>query len=106
MLMPFAQADVPRFAVDALVREHWRVLVPLVVGFIGLYLLLPRVRRSLPALGGALAGLAIVLAGVWWLRPEAIWVENLLFYAFSALALLGAGMMLAQHNPVHAALSF
>lgn len=106
MLVLFAQSDAPRFAVDSMVREHWRVLVPLVVGFLGLFLLLPRVRRSLPALGGALAGLAIVLAGVWWLRPEAFWVENLLFYAFSALALLGAGMMLAQHNPVHAALSF
>src|SRR4051794_20730842 len=102
----FAQLDAPRFALDAFLREQWRLLVPLVIGFAGLYLMLPRVRRPLPALGGALAGLGIVLGAVWWVRPENVWIENLLFYAFSGLALIGAGMMLAQHNPVHAALSF
>ena len=30
----------------------------------------------------------------------------MLFYAFSGIAILGAGLMLAQHNPVRAALSF
>lgn len=87
-------------------RENWRVVLPLVLGFVGVYLSLPRVKRGQPILAGSIAGLGLVVAALWWTRYEAIWIEQVLFYAFSGLAILGAGLMLAQHNPVHAALAF
>lgn len=91
---------------DVFLRENWRILLPLVLALAGVYLLLPRVKRISPALGGALAGFGLVLAALWWTRYETIWIEQLLFYIFSGLAILGAGLMLSQHNPVHAALAF
>lgn len=99
-------AQTTRMGLNDFLRENWRIVLPLALGFIGIYILLPRARRMSPAVGGAIAGVGVVLAGLWWTRYEAIWVEQLLFYAFSGLAIVGAGLMLSQSNPVHAALAF
>jgi NADH-quinone oxidoreductase subunit J len=96
----------PMVGLNVFFEENWRLLVPLALGFVGVYLLLPRPKRTSPIFAGALAGAGLVLAGLWWTHYEAIWVEEALFYAFSGLAVLGAGLMLSQHNPVHAALAF
>jgi len=95
-----------RFALDAFLQENWRIVLPLALGFVGIYLLLPRVTKGKPILAGGLAGLGLVLAAAWWTRYEAIWIEQVLFYIFAGLAVCGAGLMLAQHNPVNAALAF
>jgi NADH:ubiquinone oxidoreductase subunit 6 (subunit J) len=111
-MLLFGQADAAaketmvRHGLDVYLRENWRLIVPLLLAFVGVYFLLPRWRRPHPALGGALAGIGIVLAGLWWIRPEAVIIENALFYAFAAFAILGAVLMLSQTNPVHSALSF
>jgi NADH-quinone oxidoreductase subunit J len=87
-------------------QDNWPLLAPVVLGFLGVYWLLPRVRQSW-AVPGAVAGAAALLGAGWFLiRREVMSVEAGLFYAFSAIAVLGAGLMLAQHNPVRAALSF
>lgn len=108
MLTLFAQVHEPQAirGLDVFLRENWRVLLPLLLGLVGVYLLLPRVKRFSPAIGGGIAGVGLVLATLWWTRYETVWVEQLLFYVFAGLAVLGAGLMLNQHNPVHAALSF
>jgi NADH-quinone oxidoreductase subunit J len=98
--------QISRFAVDSFLKENWRIVLPLALGFVGVYLLLPRPRRTNPIFGGALAVLGLVLAALWWTHFEAIWVERLLFYLFAGLAVLGAALMLSQSNPVHAALAF
>jgi NADH:ubiquinone oxidoreductase subunit 6 (subunit J) len=84
----------------------WLFLVPVVLGFAGLYLLLPRSRRYPAWWGAILAALALLSAG--WLLVERglAPVEGILFYAFSAIALVAGGLMITQRNPVHAALSF
>jgi NADH-quinone oxidoreductase subunit J len=110
-MLLFGQADAAKEAVtrqglDVFVRDNWPILVPLLLAFVGVYFLLPRWRRPHPVLGGALAGIAVVLGGLWWIRPEAVLIENALFYAFAAFAILGALMMISQTNPVHSALSF
>jgi NADH-quinone oxidoreductase subunit J len=101
-----AKETAARIGLNDYLRDHWRLIVPLLLAFVGVYFLLPRWRRPHPALGGALAGIAIVLGGLWWIRPEAVLIENALFYAFSAFAILGALLMISQTNPVHSALSF
>ncbi len=81
-------------------------IVPVVLGFVGVYLLLPRVRRYPLFVGAALAVLAVLFAGwllVWDVRAT---VPTALFYIFSFIALVSGGLMIVQQNPVRAALSF
>jgi NADH-quinone oxidoreductase subunit J len=91
---------------EQFLRTYWPALVPVVLGLVGIYLLLPRPRRTPRVLGALLGALALVLAGWLLVRNETRLAETVLFYAFSALAILGGALMLSQRNPVHAALSF
>jgi NADH:ubiquinone oxidoreductase subunit 6 (subunit J) len=87
-------------------RGFWLFVIPLILGFLAVYLLLPRVRGYPIAWGEALAGLA-VLAGGWLLIERRLaLVETILFYSFSAIAIVSGGLMITQRNPVRAALSF
>jgi NADH:ubiquinone oxidoreductase subunit 6 (subunit J) len=88
------------------VRDTWPIVLPVVLGSIGLYLLLPKARRFRPILGGALAVLALFLGGWWAVDIEAPWAEQVLFYAFAGVAISAGVMLITQKNPVHAALSF
>src|SRR5947208_13156188 len=87
-------------------RDYWFVLLPTLLGFLAVYLLLPRVRHSRPAWGAAAGGLALVLTGILLLHGTGIWPETLLFYSFAAIAVLGGVLLVTQSNPVYAALSF
>ena len=89
-----------------LVRELWPVLLPPVLGFFAVWWLLPQARGSKTVLGTLVGGAGILLGARWLITVDAILAETVLFYAFSGLAILGGGLMLAQRNPVHAALSF
>jgi NADH:ubiquinone oxidoreductase subunit 6 (subunit J) len=83
-----------------------RIALPLVLGLAAIYLLLPRPRPYPPLWGAAAAGLALVLGG-WLLISSGIaFPENVLFYAFSAIAIAGGALLVTQRNPVRAALSF
>ncbi len=82
------------------------IVLPAVLGALGVYWLLPR-ARPFPALWGAGAcGLALLLAGATLVRSGMTAPENLLFYCFSAIALVSGTLLITQRNPVHAALSF
>ena len=84
----------------------WPVLVPVVLGWGAVYLLLPRVRRR-PFLGGLLLGsVALVVAGIFLVRVSSALPETILFYAFSAVAIVGGTLLVTHHNPVYAALAF
>src|SRR5687767_4371990 len=101
----FADADAAGGLLSFL-KESWALLLPPVLGFVAIYVLLPKARRSPPLLGGVLAAAALVLGAALLVRTQTIPVESVLFFAFSGLA-IGAGvMMIVQSNPVHAALSF
>jgi NADH:ubiquinone oxidoreductase subunit 6 (subunit J) len=89
-----------------LVREFWFLLVPAALGLAAVFLLLPRARRFPPLWGALLCGLALVLAGLWLVRPETALGETILFYAFAAVAVVAGVLLITQSNPVRAALSF
>jgi NADH:ubiquinone oxidoreductase subunit 6 (subunit J) len=82
------------------------LLLPIVLGLIGVYLLLPRVRPYPMIWGAAASGVALLLAGLLLIRGGMAVPENLLFYCFSAIAIVSGGLLITQRNPVHAALSF
>jgi NADH-quinone oxidoreductase subunit J len=82
------------------------VCLPVILGAIALYLLLPQPRRTQPLLGGAFAGAALVLGGWVLIHTGAVAVEAILFYAFSAIAVVAGGLLVTQRNPIRAALSF
>src|SRR5437899_555266 len=86
--------------------DNWLLLLPPVLGFAGIYLLLPQARRRPPIWGGVLAALGLILGASVFLRTETPLVETVLFYAFAGIAIAAGIMMLTHSNPVHAALSF
>ncbi len=84
----------------------WPIAMPVVLGLIAVYLLLPR-ARFFPALWGILfATLALVTGGYVLTRAQVAHPETILFYAFSLIAILSGGLLITQRNPVRAALSF
>src|SRR5437016_5096940 len=88
------------------VADYWPILVPVLLGFVGVYLLLPRARWTAPVWGLVLSGAALLLGCVLLVHAAASWQETLLFYIFAFLAVLAGGLMITQSNPVYAALSF
>lgn len=95
----------PLFAAALEWAELGPILPPLAAGAGSIYLLLPR-PRPYPKLWGALLGvLALLLAG-WYLVRATFSAETVLFYAFSALAVIAGTLLVTQHNPARAALSF
>src|SRR5947207_6865714 len=86
--------------------ENWRLTLVSVLGMVAVYLLRPRVRRYPFLWGAGLGSLAILLAGWLLVRAGAATPETILFYCFSAIAVVGGTLLIVQANPVHAALAF
>jgi NADH:ubiquinone oxidoreductase subunit 6 (subunit J) len=91
---------------DELLRAHWPVVLTAALGCAAIWGLLPRSPRAKPVWAGLAAALALLVAAVWLVWIEGAWQERFLFGCFAVLAVAGAALMLAQSNPVHAALSF
>ncbi|HEV3145552.1 MAG TPA: NADH-quinone oxidoreductase subunit J [Gemmataceae bacterium] len=86
---------------------HWKLLLPLLLAAVGVWLLLPRPRNRAVVWGALSALAALILAGIFWVRWEqAVSAEVVLFYAFSGMAILGGVALIGQHNPARAAVSF
>jgi NADH:ubiquinone oxidoreductase subunit 6 (subunit J) len=90
----------------AALANLWRLWLPLVVGAAAIFLLLPR-PRAYPVLWGIVAGAAaLVLGGALLVGAPALNPETVLFYVFSAIAIVSGALLITQHNPARAALSF
>lgn len=93
-------------AISAAAGQVWFFALPVVLGAIAVYLLLPRPRAFSPWWGVSLAGFALVGAGFLLVRPGSEVIETILFYAFAAIAIVAGGLLVTLRNPVKAALSF
>jgi NADH:ubiquinone oxidoreductase subunit 6 (subunit J) len=89
---------------------NWTVLLPVAAGGLAVWYLMPGPRRRPLATGVLLGVLALAGVGAFLFRglgeqiPET--VEAVLFFGFSGLAVLFAGLMITARNPARSALSF
>jgi NADH-quinone oxidoreductase subunit J len=84
----------------------WPLWLPIVVGALAIFLLMPR-PRPYPTVYGALLGLlALLLAGRFLVAPVGVAPETVLFYLFAGLAVASGTLLVTQQNPARAALSF
>jgi NADH:ubiquinone oxidoreductase subunit 6 (subunit J) len=81
------------------------VAVPAALGLVAVYLLLPRPGRRSVVVGALLGVAALVVTGIL-LVTAAPSVEGVLFYIFSAIAIVAGALLITQRNPARAALSF
>src|SRR5579885_660778 len=86
--------------------EHAAVTLAVVLGAAAVYLLRPRPRPYPWLLGAGLAAAALLAAGFGVVRAFALTPETVLFCAFAAIAVVSGGLLVTQHNPARAALSF
>lgn len=91
------------------IADRWFFLLPLLLGFIATWELLPKARRSQTLLAMAVGLGSTVVAG--FLLPRFTGSDvpltfDILFCLFSGLAILSGAAMIVQRNPVFAALWF
>ncbi|MBX3443905.1 MAG: NADH-quinone oxidoreductase subunit J [Planctomyces sp.] len=86
--------------------DHWQLVLPLVLGALALWWLMPT-AASRPRIVGALLGIAALalLAGNFAPAADAR-VESLMTAVFGVSAIASAVMMVTNRNPVYAALWF
>lgn len=82
------------------------ILAPCAVGLLAIFLLLPRPKPYPLWWGSLAAAVAILLSAIGLIRHEVFTPETVLFYTFSTIAVVSGGLMLAQRNPIRAALTF
>jgi NADH-quinone oxidoreductase subunit J len=89
---------------NGLVSE-WRLIVPLVLGWLAVCGLLSG-KNGLRGLGGLMGLAALGLAGVAFVPAGPDELHHVLFYVFAATAVIAAALMISDRNPVYAALWF
>lgn len=88
------------------VSKEWALWLPLLVGGLAIFLMLPRPRRYPMWLGAAFGLGALILSVALLFKPAAVSPEIALFIAFSSLALISGALLVTQENPARAALAF
>ena len=87
-------------------EENGLLLIPLGLGWLAVWLLMPSERKR-PRILGGLAGLAAILIMQMMLLPPAgDFVRNGLFFLFAAGSVISAALMITDRNPVYSALWF
>ncbi len=82
------------------------MLVPVLLGAVAIYLLLPQARGYSPLWGALLGGAALLFAGWSLIHAEHDLAETILFYTFAAVAVVAGVLLVTQRNPGRAALAF
>lgn len=87
-------------------KENWLLLFPLGLGWLAVWWLMPNVKKRPRILGGLAALAAILIMQLMLLPPAGDLVRNGLFFFFAATAVISAGLMITDRNPVYSALWF
>jgi NADH-quinone oxidoreductase subunit J len=88
------------------VLQYGGVLIPVILGAIAIWILLPRPYQQSWVVGG-MCGLAALLAILGRLAPPTgEWVRDAMFYLFGGGAIAAGALMITDRNPVYSALWF
>ncbi|HEY0984913.1 MULTISPECIES: NADH-quinone oxidoreductase subunit J [unclassified Schlesneria] len=82
------------------------LLIPLGLGWLSVWGLMPAGRQRPRILGGLAALAALLMLQQMLLPPAGDVVRNVLFYLFASSAVIAAGLMVTDPNPVYSALWF
>lgn len=86
--------------------EACSILLPVGLGLAAIFLLLPRPQPYSALWGSGVGALALWATGWFLVRLAAITPETILFYVFSAIAIVSGSLLVTQRNPARAALAF
>ena len=87
-------------------KENGLLLIPLGLGWLAVYLLMPAEKHRPRILGGLLALAAILTLQPMLLPMSGEPIRNVLFFVFALSAVFSAGLMITDRNPVYSALWF
>ena len=87
-------------------NKHGMLLLPLALGWLAVWWLLPREKPRGRILGGLIGVAALLVLQATALPPAGDLVHDVLFYVFAGAAILCGGLMITDKNPVYAALWF
>jgi NADH-quinone oxidoreductase subunit J len=87
-------------------KENELLVIPLLLGCFAVWWLMPSAKKR-PRIVGVLAGLAgcVMIQGML-LPPAGDYIRSVLFFVFAAAAVISAGLMITDRNPVYSALWF
>jgi NADH-quinone oxidoreductase subunit J len=86
--------------------ENMQLLLPLCLGWLAVWSLLPREKPRGRILAGLTGVAAMLVLQATSLPPAGEIVRDAMFYVFAAVAVLCAGLMITDRNPLYAALWF
>src|SRR4051812_8674832 len=87
-------------------KENGMLLLPLGLGWLAIWWLMPGGRQRPRILGGIAALAAVLMIQIILLPPAGDVVRSVLFFIFAATSIFGAGLMITDRNPVYSALWF
>lgn len=86
--------------------SEWRLLLPLILGWLAICAMLPKERSRSRGLGIGLGVMALVMTGLHQLPASGDLIRDIMFYVFAATAVSAAALMITDRNPVYSALWF
>ena len=86
--------------------EEWRLLLPLALGWLAVWRMLPRGQSRSRILAGLCGVVALVLLQAQFGPPSASIVQSGMFFVCAALAIASAVLMITDRDPVSSALWF
>lgn len=86
--------------------KNGALLIPVCLGWLAIYWLLPRAKPRSRILGAIIGLAALLVLQATFLPPAGNIVRDGMFYLFSGSAILAAALMITDRNPVYAALWF
>ena len=87
-------------------EENGLLLIPLGLGWLAVWWLMPAAKQRPRILGGLAALAAVLMMQMMLLPPAGEPVRNGLFFLFAASAIVSAGLMITDRSPVYSALWF
>lgn len=88
------------------ILEEWRLLLPLALGWLAVWRLLPRDKSRSRILGGLAGVIALVLLQGLLPMPTGPLIQAGMYFACAGLAVVSAVLMISDRDPIHAALWF